>query len=329
MAECDQHIQRGSSTELTQLVKERQVQLQYAFRNEKWSFYPEDITVLPDQKLVALGKREDDKTGREFYVAVFRKTDFKCTRATSINVSELDHTLKKALIMGLGSDTVMTTFILTDKKAGLPSTTFEMTRFVFENDRFKETGDKSRKTITKSVSGVACANTDTLFAIFMLTSPPEMEVGNLTTGVFEHVQIQGFDTQFMSASGEPFIALDESEGQGHLFVSVKVGLGTRVVTKLNLKGEILATLMDPANLMSPGPIAAVGDGSLLFNYGDSICLLSNNCKIRATMKPAESNIRAMCVGPKTKQDVMLYCLGEGPMLTEYLCTPSNNSKTEK
>jgi len=329
MAECDQDIKRGSSTVLTQLVKERQVQLQYEFRNKGWLFYPEDITVLPDRKLVALGKRADDNTGRGFYVAVFKKADFKCTHATSVNVSELDHTLKKALIMGLGSDTVMTTFILTNEKAGLTSTTFEMTRFVFENDRFKETGDKSRKTITKSVSGVACANTDTLFAMFMLTSPPEMEVGYLTKGIFEHVQIKGFDTQFMSTSGEPFIALDESEGQGHLFVSVKVGLGTRVVTKLNLKGEIMATLMDPATFMSPGPIAAVGDGSLIFNYGDSICLLSNNCKILATLKSAESKIRAMCVGPKTKKSVMLYCLGEGPMLTEYLCTPSNNSKTEK
>ena len=212
MAECDQDIQRGSSTELTQLVKERQVQLQDAFRNKIWLYYLEDITVLPDRKLVALCKRADDNTNRGFYhVAVFNSEDFKCTCVTPFYVSELiDHnynTCKKAFIMGFGSNTIMTTVIWTNENAGFTSTTFEMTRWVIENDSIRETGDKSRKTITKSVSGVACANTDTLFAMFMLTSPPEMEVGNLTTGIFKHVQIQGFDTQFMSTSGVPFMHL--------------------------------------------------------------------------------------------------------------------------
>ena len=296
MAECDQDIQRGSSTELTQLVMERQVDLKNV------TVY--DITVMPDGNLAAVTKGAFDKN---MYVQILDETNLSTICNNTVYKS--DFCCKSASIVTVGSNGVMVITIngetrVDQNKAKREITEIVRSRHVVMNGTIRTIA--SRCSIKKEYEfDVACAKSNHVFIMFLTTTPPQLEIENLATGLSENVQLTNFSTQFMPAFSKPYMCVDDSEGQTHVFISAMVGLGNRVVTKLNFKGEVLATLVDP-DVSIPGHIAAVGDGTLLFNYGKDICLLSNKCKIVATLGSVRSELSTMCF-TRTTSGLKLYC----------------------
>ena len=306
MAECDQDIQRGSSTELTQLVKERQVQF------KELMVY--GITVLPGGKLAAVTKSTYNN-----HVEILDGTKLSTICDNELYKSDL--CFKSASIFTVGSNGVMVITIngktgVDRNKAKREITEIVRSRHLVINDTIRTIA--SRRAIKEYDFDVACAKSNQMFIMFLTTTPPQLEIENLATGLSENVQVTNFSSQFMSTLSQPYVCADDSEGQTHVFISAMVGVGNRVVTKLNLKGEVLATLVDP-DVSIPGPIAAVGEGTLLFNYGDNICLLSGNCKIVATLGSVRSELSAMCF-MRTTSGLKLYCGGRdcyGDYLSEY------------
>jgi len=309
MTECDQDIQRGSSTELTQLVKERQVDLGMG------TVY--DITVLPDGKIVAVTEHYNG-----FKVAVFDASSLEkiSENNTTTPVSYIKYlACKSASVVSIGSNAVMVvtlrerTSANKDQTKQTTNTEIVRSRHAVVNGHISEIA--SRTSLKKCEFDVACAKSDQVFVIFLTTTPPQLEIENLATGLSEIVQLTSFSTVSLSTLSQPYMCVDDSEGHTHVFISAMVGLGNRVVTKLNLKGDILATLLDPMASI-PGPIAAFGGGTLLFNYGGNICLLSDKCKIVATLETRVSNLKAMCV-TRTTNGLKLYCVNEDNSLKEY------------
>ena len=204
----------------------------------------------------------------------------------------------------MGSNGVMVMIINGDTYNKEPSKTeIVRSRHVFTNGKIRTIA--LGRLVKAYELNVACAKSDELFIMFLTTTPPQLEIENLATGLSEKVQLTSFSTQFMSFISQPYMCADDSEGQTHVFISAMVGVGNRVVTKLNLKGEILATLVDPDESI-PGHIAAVGDGTLLFKYGDNICLLSAKCKIVATLGSVGPELGDTCF-TLTKSGLKLYC----------------------
>ena len=309
MAECDQDIQKGSSTELTQLVKERQVNISLG------RIY--DITAMPDGNFAVVYARP-----RRVSCAVVDGTTLITMSENEIVNSpyESDLECKSATTVSLCSNGVMVASVRRGSFRSQHGTKrSEITELVKSrhaiNGRILLTA--SSCSVKEYEFDVACAKSDELFIMFLTTTPPQLEIEDLSTGLSEHVQLASFNTQFLSIFDRPHMSLDNSDGQTFVFISAMVGFGNRVVTKLNLKGDILATLVDPSASI-PGPIAAVGDGTQLFNYGDNICLLSDKCKIVATLGSVGSNLRSMCF-KRTSKGLRLYCLGDLNILTEYSC----------
>jgi len=316
MAECDQDIQKGSSTELTQLVMGRQVYLTVTV---------DDFTVLPDGRFVAVTHQTETDIYRDRYYTY----DVVVLDATHLNkIIELKTTIwqhvqfrplcKSASVVSIGSNVVMVmsvwgwTYTSEDKTKQRVITGFIKGRHAVEDGLIRKIA--STRSVKEYEFDVVCAKSDQVFIMFLTTTPPQLEIENLATGLSEIVQLTSFSTPSLPILSQPFVCVDDSEGQTHVFISAMVGLGNRVVTKLNLKGDILATLVDPSASI-PGPIAAVGDGTLLFNYGGNICLLSDKCKIVATLETGGSYLKAMCV-TRTTNGLKLYGL-EGTSLKEY------------
>ena len=316
MAECDQDIQKGSSTELTQLVMERQV-----------DFYMgtvADITVMPDGKIVAV---LHESGSRYTYTYIVHVVDLDATKLnnriehknTFSNSIMYNIQCKSASVVSIGSNVVMVvtvrgeTYTSEDKTKQRVITEIVKGRHAVTNGLISEIA--STRSVKEYEFDVVCAKSDQVFIMFLTTTPPQLEIENLATGLSDNVQLKSFSTQFLPAFSKPYMCADDSEGQTHLFISAMVGLGNRVVTKLNLKGDILATLVDPMASI-PGPIAAVGDGTLLFNYGGNICLLSDKCKIVDTLASAVYKLKAMCI-TRTTRGLKLYCVDERTSFKEY------------
>jgi len=318
MAECDQDIQKGSSTELTQLVMDRQVDLKMGT--------VDDVTVLPDGKIVAVWheyvySRSEDTYLYNVHVVVLDATKLNNPiehKNTFWNYSKYNLQCKSASVVSIGSNVVMVvsvwgrTITSEDQTKERVITEIVKGRHAVTNGLIGEIA--STRSVKEYEFDVVCAKSDQVFIMFLTTTPPQLEIENLATGLSDNIQLKSFSTQFLPAFSKPYMCADDSEGQTHVFISAMVGLGNRVVTKLNLKGDILATLVDPMASI-PGTIAAVGDGTLLFNYGGNICLLSDKCKIVATLETGVSNLKAMCV-TRTTNGLKLYCVN-GRSLKEY------------
>ena len=298
MAECDQDIQRGSSTELTQLVLERNVNL-----NISWFIH--DITALPDGNIVVITL---DSHGSGLVVGVFDATNMNVISGDSIKYSThlINLEFKSASVVSIGSNGIMVVTVRTGTyttESAKRVTTLHKSRHAVMNGHISMIA--STNSMLKYKYDVVCTKSKQAFIMLLTTAPPQLEIENLETGLSENVQLTNFSTQSLSTITKPYMCVDDSEGQTHVFISAMVGVGNRVVTKLNLKGEILATLVDPLPSI-PGPIAAVGDGTLLFKYGDNICLLSGKCKIVATLGYVASKLCAMCF-KQTTSGHKLYC----------------------
>ncbi|XP_052811924.1 uncharacterized protein LOC128239346 [Mya arenaria] len=190
-----------------------------------------------------------------------------------------------------------------------------ITVFSTEHDRLQcsfhmKTGMRIMKDYKSQRSAIAL-NNDILAVLFC---PLKLELLNMKTGISESVNMNSFVTEMFSIGDEqPFMTMSISGGQTHLYISLAAGGGIRKLTKIDTNGHILATFVE-VNGVEPGPIAAVGDGTLVFSYDKKLLLMSDDLKILATLKTG-CGVNHMEV-MQTKKGIYLYCL-ERNSITQY------------
>ncbi|XP_052807421.1 uncharacterized protein LOC128236544 [Mya arenaria] len=187
--------------------------------------------------------------------------------------------------------------------------------FSTENDKLQfsfhmKIGMRLKTTDTSQHTAIAYCNE----VLAILFCPLKLELLNIKTGISESVNMHSFATEmFPFGEGQPFLTISNSDGQTHIYISLAAGGGIRKVTKIDTNGRILATFVE-VNYVEPGPIAAVGDGTLVFGYNSKLLLMSEDLKILAKLNCGHG-VEDMNV-MQTEKGRYLYCLN-GNRITQY------------